>query len=159
MKRLGGQILIAAVGRLKTPHWKAAQDDYLGRLKRYTAARLVEVKDAVGRGDPDGVAAEREGRRLLEAGAGASRRIALHQAGKKLDSPGLARFLEKRLEVYGRLALFIGGPVGLSDEVLAASEETLSLSEMTLPHELARVLLLEQLYRAATILGGEKYHK
>lgn len=159
MKRLGGRILIAAVGRLKTPHWKAAQDDYLGRLKRYTAVRLVEVKDAVGRGEPDGVAAEREGRRLLEAGAGASRRIALHQAGKQLDSPGLARFLGQRLEVYGRLALFIGGPVGLSDEVLAVSEETLSLSEMTLPHELARVLLLEQLYRAATILGGEKYHK
>lgn len=159
MKRLGGQILIAAVGRLKTPHWEAAQDDYLGRLGRYTAARLVEVKDAVGRGEPDRVAADREGRLLLEASEGAGRRIALHRTGRRLDSPGLARFLERQVEVYGKLALLIGGPVGLSTEVLAASAEKLSLSGLTLPHELARVLLLEQLYRVATILGGEKYHK
>lgn len=159
MKRPGGQILIAAVGRLKTPHWKAAQDEYLGRLERYTSARLVEVKDAVGRGDPDKVAAAREGMLLLKASEGGGRRIALVSTGTSLDSPGLARFLEQRLQVYGKLALLIGGPVGLSPEALGACEENLSLSPLTLPHELARVLLLEQLYRAATILGGENYHK
>jgi 23S rRNA (pseudouridine1915-N3)-methyltransferase len=159
VKRLGGKILIAAVGRLKTPHWKTAQNEYLERLNRYTSARLVEVKDAVGRGDPDDVANRQEGRLLLEASKGAGRRIALDRGGRQLDSPGLASHLEKQLEVYGKLALLIGGPLGLSREALGACEERLSLSAMTLPHELARVLLLEQLYRAATILGGEKYHK
>jgi 23S rRNA (pseudouridine1915-N3)-methyltransferase len=159
VKRLGGQILIAAVGKLKTPHWKAAQEDYLGRLNRYTSARLVEVKDAVGRGDPDDVASRKEGRLLLEVSGDAGRRIALDQSGRQLDSPGLARHLEKQLEVYGKLTLLIGGPVGLSADTLKTCEEKLSLSSLTLPHELARVLLLEQLYRAATILGGEKYHK
>ncbi len=159
MKRLGGQILIAAVGKLKTAHWKSAQEEYLGRLNRYTSARLVEVRDAVGHGGPDGVAAEKEGRLLLEASEGTGRRIALDCTGQQLDSPGLARYLEKNLEVYGKLALLIGGPVGLSAETLEACDERLSLSLLTLPHELARVLLLEQLYRAATIVSGEKYHK
>ncbi len=159
MKRLGGQILIAAVGKLKTPHWKIAQEEYLGRLNRYTAARLVEVKDAVGRGRPDAVAADQEGRLLLEAGSGSARRIALDPGGRSLDSPGLARHLKKLVETYGKLALMIGGPVGLSPGVLGACEERLSLGPLTLPHEMARVVLLEQLYRAATILGGEKYHK
>ncbi len=159
VKKLGGQILIAAVGKLKTAHWKAAQEDYLGRLNRYTSARLVEVKDSVGRGDPDDVAAEKEGRLLLEASEGAGRRIALDGGGRQLDSPGLARFLEKQLEVYGKLALLIGGPVGHSSKTLDSCDDKLSLSLLTLPHELARVLLLEQLYRAATIVSGEKYHK
>lgn len=159
MKRLGGQILIAAVGKLKTPHWKAAQDEYLARLSRYTGARLVEVKDAVGRGDPDRVAAEKEGRLLLEATRGAGRRIALDGSGQTLDSPGLARYLEKQVDTFGRLALLIGGPVGLSAAVLEACKDRLALGSLTLPHELARVVLLEQLYRAATIINGEKYHK
>jgi len=159
VKRLGGQILIAAVGRIRTPYWKAAQEEYLGRLNRYTAARLVEVKDAVGRGGPDDVAAGKEGRLLLEASRGAGRRIALDGGGRQLDSPGLARFLEKQLAVYGKLALLVGGPVGLPAAALETCEERLSLSSLTLPHELARVLLLEQLYRAATIVSGEKYHK
>jgi 23S rRNA (pseudouridine1915-N3)-methyltransferase len=159
VKRLGGRILIAAVGRLKTAHWKAAQEEYLGRLNRYTAVQLHEVKDAVGRGDPDRVAAAREGRLLLKASDGAGRRIGLDKGGRVLDSPGLARHLVRRMETFGRLALLIGGPVGLSDEVLEACDECWSLGPMTLPHELARVVLLEQLYRAATIVNGEKYHK
>lgn len=159
MKRLGGQILIAAVGKLKTPHWKAAQEDYLARLNRYTGARLIEVKDAVGRGEPNRMAAAREGRRLLEATDGTGRRIALDRTGRILESPGLARYLEKQVDTFGKLALLIGGPVGLSPEALKACEDRLSLGSLTLPHELARVLLLEQLYRAATIINGEKYHK
>ena len=91
---------------------------------------------------------------------GDSRRlIALTPTGKLRSSPKLASWLQKRVEVYGRLALLIGGPLGFSDEVLAACDEQISLSPLTFPHELARILLLEQLYRACTILAGEQYHK
>lgn len=159
MKRLGGHILIAAVGKMKTPHWKAAQEEYLGRLNRYTSARLVEVKDAVGHGRPDRAAADEEGRLLLKATRSAGRRIALDRRGRTPDSPELARYLEKQVDTFGKLSLLIGGPVGLSRDVLETCEDSLSLGPLTLPHELARVVFLEQLYRAATIINGEKYHK
>ena len=99
------------------------------------------------------------GEALLAAAKEARRLIALTAGGKQMDSPGLADFLRKQIEVYGSLAFLIGGPVGLSPDVLAACDDALSLSLLTFPHELARVILLEQLYRAATIIGGEKYHK
>lgn len=158
MARLSGKIIIAAVGKLHSD-WRAAQQDYLARLRRYTDVTLVEVKDAVGQGAPDAVAMQREGEALLAAAKGARRVVALAATGKQLDSPGLAEYLRKQIEVYGSLAFIIGGPVGLSPQVLAACDDTLSLSPLTFPHELARVILLEQLYRAATIIGGEKYHK
>lgn len=128
-------------------------------MRRYTDVTLIEVKDVVGQGTPDGVAMQREGEALLAAAKDARRVIALTVTGKQMDIPQLAEFLRKQIEVYGSLAFLIGGPVGLSPDVLAACDETLSLSLLTYPHELARVVLLEQLYRAATIIGGEKYHK
>jgi len=157
--RLIGEIIIAAVGKLHGAYWRAAQQEYLARLRRYTDVTLIEVKDVVGRGTPDAVAMQREGEALLAAAKDARRLIALSATGRQMDSPGLADFLRKQIEVYGSLAFLIGGPVGLSPEVLAACADTLSLSPLTFPHELARVVLLEQLYRAATIIGGEKYHK
>ncbi|MBP6806203.1 MAG: 23S rRNA (pseudouridine(1915)-N(3))-methyltransferase RlmH, partial [Chloroflexi bacterium] len=76
-----------------------------------------------------------------------------------LTSPALAQFLQKQIEVHGRLAFLIGGPVGFSDDVLAAAHHQIALSPLTFTHELARVIFLEQLYRAFTILNGENYHK
>ncbi len=81
------------------------------------------------------------------------------ERGKERSSRQLAAFVRHRLETYGRLAFIVGGPLGLPDEMCGANCDLLSLSRLTLPHELARVLLLEQLYRAFTILGGEPYHK
>lgn len=158
MARLAGKIIIVAVGKLHSD-WRAAQQDYLARLRRYTDVTLVEVKDVVGQGAPDTVALQREGEALLAAAKGARRVIALSATGKQMDSLGLADFLRKQIDVYRSLAFVIGGPVGLSPQVLAACDDKLSLSPLTFPHELARVILLEQLYRAATIISGEKYHK
>ncbi len=155
---LAGKIILVAVGKLRG-EWRTAQQDYLTRLRRYTTVTLIEVKDVVGAGLPDSIAMRREGEALLMAAKDARRRIALSASGKLLDSVGLADFLHKQIEVYGSVAFLIGGPLGLAPEVLATCEETLSLSPLTFPHELARVILLEQLYRAATIIGGEKYHK
>jgi 23S rRNA (pseudouridine1915-N3)-methyltransferase len=157
--RLSGKIMIVAVGKLHGAYWRAAQQDYLARLRRYTDVTLVEVKDAIGRGAPDAVAIQREGESLLAAAKDTRRVIALTANGRQMDSPGLADFLRKQIEIYGSLAFLIGGPVGLAPEVLKICDDTLSLSPLTFPHELARVILLEQLYRAATIIAGEKYHK
>lgn len=159
MTRLSGKITIVAVGKLHSAHWRTAQQDYVARLRRYTHVEVIEVKDVVGRSIPDAIAMQREGEALLAAAKDARRIVALDATGKPLDSPQLADFLRQQIEVYGSIAFLIGGPVGLSPEVLAACDDQLSLSSLTFPHELARVILLEQLYRAATILSGEKYHK
>jgi 23S rRNA (pseudouridine1915-N3)-methyltransferase len=154
-----GQIIIAAVGRLKRREWQTAQGDYLKRLKRYSAVSVVEVKDSVGRGFPDAVAMEREGEALLKATSEARRRILLTPNGRELDSEGFAAHLQRQIELYGHLSFLIGGPLGFSQEVESAAEEGFSLSRLTFPHELARIMFLEQLYRAFTILRGEPYHK
>jgi 23S rRNA (pseudouridine1915-N3)-methyltransferase len=159
MIHMPGTLTIAAVGKLRTPHWLEAQMDYVERLQRYINVRLVEVRDVVGKGAPDHVAIQEEGQRLLGAGSEAHRVIALDEKGKHATSEGFSRYLQRRLEIYGHLAFLIGGPVGLSEEALEKSDEHLALSMMTLPHELARILLLEQLYRAMTILSGQSYHK
>ncbi|MFA5975105.1 MAG: 23S rRNA (pseudouridine(1915)-N(3))-methyltransferase RlmH [Elusimicrobiota bacterium] len=154
-----GLLRIAVVGKLRQAHWRSAQDIYVERLTRYTTLDVVEVKDWVGQGLPDARAAEKEGEALLQVSASARNRIALTPAGKSFTTPGLAQFLEKQIETFGSLAFFIGGPVGLSSAVLKACPTSLSLSPLTFPHELARVIWLEQLYRSFTILAGEKYHK
>ena len=159
MAKLSGQITVTTIGKIKAKHWRAAQDEYRKRLSRYTTLKLVEVKDAVGRGQPDAAAMAREGEALLKATANARRRIALTPTGKLLGSEAFARFVQKEVEEYGRIAFLIGGPLGFSPDVLDQCPVQISLSPLTFTHELARVILLEQLYRAATIVAGEKYHK
>ena len=157
--RLNGRLTIATVGKVKNRAWLVAQDDYVKRLGHYTTLDLIEVKDVVGRSIPDEVAMAREGEQLLQAVADSQRLIALTPTGKLRSSPSLATWLQKRVVDYGRIAFLIGGPLGFSDDVLAACHEEISLSPLTFTHELARILLLEQLYRACTILAGEQYHK
>ena len=159
MERLSGTITIAAVGKLKGLQFRFIQDDYLKRLKRYTKIELIEVKDVVGKGLPDQTAIDKEGKRLLKATESANRRIALVSTGRQLDSLELADFIRNQIGIYSHIALIIGGPLGLSNEVLNHCQETLSLSKLTFTHEMARVLLLEQLYRSGTIVAGESYHK
>ena len=159
MKKLGGEVRVIAVGRIRKSHWEAAQDDYVGRIGRYTKFRLVEVKDAVGKGMDDATAIQKEGEKLLKASHFASRRIALTPIGIQMTSPELGDYLQRQIQIYGKLAFLIGGPLGFSEEVLTQCEEQISLSSFTFPHELARVIWLEQLYRACTILGNEPYHK
>ena len=131
----------------------------VGRLRRYTDFQLVEVKDVVGRALPDAVAAAREGEQLLAAAPRGARLVLLTADGRHPSSPELAAWLQSQLEQVGTLAFLIGGPVGFDPATAAAAHERLSLSRLTFPHELARVVLLEQLYRAFTIIHGEPYHK
>jgi len=159
MLRATGHLTVTAVGRLRERHWQAAQEEYVRRLGRYTDFRLVEVRDAVGKALPDAAAAAREGEQLLAATPRGARIVLLAADGRLMDSPELAAWLRAHLEQHGTLAFLIGGPVGFDPTTAAAAHERLSLSRLTFPHELARVLLLEQLYRAFTILRGEPYHK
>lgn len=158
MPRAIGHITVATVGKLRERHWQAAQDEYARRLRNYTDFKLVEVKDAVGRSLPDSVALAREGEGLLASVRG-SRIILMSSTGKQFSSPELSAYLQGQLESYGDLAFLIGGPLGFDDVLVAAAHDQLSLSRMTFTHEMARIILLEQLYRAFTILNGEPYHK
>lgn len=159
MARLFGHITIVAVGRLRENHWQVAQADYVRRLGHYTDFRLLEVKDAVGKSMPESVALGREGEQLLAAVPRGARLVLMDAGGRQMSSPDLAAHLQTQLETYGDLAFVIGGPAGFDPSVVAAADDRLALSRMTFPHELARVVLLEQLYRAFTILRGEPYHR
>ncbi len=154
-----GHIHVIAVGKVQAHYWRAAQEEYVRRLAHYTDLQLQEVKDYVGRGLPDAAAMQKEGELLLQGAPESARLILLSPEGQQTNSPGLARFVEKQLQDYGRIAFLIGGPLGFSDEVVAASHFQLALSPLTFTHELARIILLEQLYRAFTIRNNEKYHK
>ena len=141
------EIEVLAVGKLKSPELRGLQAHYLKRLRLFTGVALTEIKDS----DP-----EREGQRLRQALARRSgRAVALAEEGERLTSTAMAEQLHSHT---GGWTFIIGGPHGLSADLKAACDARWSLSALTFPHELARILLLEQLYRAHTILRGTGYH-
>jgi len=150
---------IVAVGALKG--WAAnGADDYLKRLRRYFPAEIVEVREEdLNRLSPEEVLAT-EGRRLLKRLPTGAYAVALdRERGEPLASEKLARQLSSLgLSGKSHIAFVVGGPLGLSPEVLKRADALVSFGPITLPHALARVVLLEQLYRAAKIDRGEKYH-
>ena len=150
---------IVAVGALKG--WAAeGSQDYLRRLRRYFPVEVVVVpEEDMNHRSAEAVLAT-EGERLLRRLPARAHVVALdRERGKPLSSEELARKLDS-LGVSGRshVAFVLGGPLGLSSEVLGRADELLSFGPMTLPHALARIVLLEQLYRAVKIERGEKYH-
>jgi 23S rRNA (pseudouridine1915-N3)-methyltransferase len=154
------RISIVAVGRARGALGEAIAG-YEERLCRYVPFDAVEVREEPfrGRGDAARVRAEEGGRLLARVPSGAVV-VALHETGESWDSARLAAWIDGlRVRAAPGAAFLLGGAYGLSDEVLAAARHRLSLGAFTLPHELARLVLTEQLYRAGTILRGEPYHK
>lgn len=152
------RLRIAAVGRVKTKHFGDACHDYERRLRRYAKLDIVEVKDVRGRAPEQ--AKSREGELLLDAVPKGSKVIVLDETGKLMTSRGLASKIEADAQTgAGSWTLLIGGADGHSDAVRERADLVWSLSPLTLPHELARVVVLEQLYRAMTIRRGEAYHR
>lgn len=158
------KLLIAAVGGASDRGVAAAIAEYEERARRYFDLEVIELPSR-GRGSaPPGDPGERvrleEGEELLRRLPENLQRFALTRRGKGMSSRALATHLEK-LGTYGRpgAAFIIGGAWGLSEQVLASARYRLALSPMTLPHQLARLVLVEQLYRAGTIIRGEPYHK
>jgi 23S rRNA (pseudouridine1915-N3)-methyltransferase len=150
---------IVAVGRVRNAGLAAACEDYLRRAGRGLRITVREVREA-GRRAPTPAAARRlEGERLRAALPGGARAVALTRTGRQMGSAELAGLVRRWQEDARDVALLIGGADGLSDDLLARSELRLSLSRLTLPHELARLVVCEQLYRAVTILRGDPYHR
>jgi 23S rRNA (pseudouridine1915-N3)-methyltransferase len=150
-------IEIVAVGKLR-PYYREACDDYGRRLKRYATIREYEVREA-SRAPTAAVQRAEEAARLEVRIPEGSTLVALAREGMGWSSRELARQLERWLLQARTLALVIGGSHGLDPALMARAAARWSLGPLTFPHELARVIVLEQLYRAFTILRGEPYHK
>ena len=156
---------ILCVGRMKEKPYRQMADEYLKRLSRYGKYEEIEIPDLP---EPSGASSPaleekirvQEGEAILSRIRPGDRVIALTIPGRIRTSPELARHLED-LKTAGvsRFVFVIGGSLGLGKNVLARAEEEMSMSAMTFPHQLARVMLLEQLYRAEKIQAGERYHK
>lgn len=157
-------ILIISIGKLKEKYLKQGIEEYLKRLSSYAKVEVVELPDEKA---PENLSEaemqmvkEKEGIRILDRISDDTHVIALAIEGKQRSSEEFAANLD-RLATYGKskVAFVIGGSLGLSKEVMKRSNESLSFSKMTLPHQLMRLVLLEQVYRAFRINRNEPYHK
>lgn len=157
-------VVIIAVGKLREKPYREMADEYLKRLSRYGKYQEIEISDLPEREGASRAEGEklktREGEDILKRIRPEDRVIALTIPGRQRSSEELARELgEAKSRGQGRLVFVIGGSLGLGGNVLSRADGEMSMSRMTFPHQLARVLLLEQLYRAEKILAGERYHK
>ena len=155
--------VILCVGKMKEKPYREMADEYLKRLSRFGQFEEIEVPDLpenTGSSALEEQVKAREGETLRSRIRPGDRVIALTIPGKKTDSLGLARHLQElRVSGVSRIVFVIGGSLGLGNNLLARADEEMSMSPMTFPHQLARVMLLEQLYRAEKIIAGERYHK
>jgi 23S rRNA (pseudouridine1915-N3)-methyltransferase len=152
------RLRVLSVGRDRSGLYAPAVEEYARRIGRYGRFALEEVPEARrAAGTPK--ARDEEARSVLARVGERERVVALDERGREATSQELSRRLAGWLREGRDVTLVVGGPDGLGDAVRERAEETLALSRMTLAHRLARLVLLEQLYRAFTILRGEPYHK
>lgn len=152
-------IKLITVSHLKSGPWKELQDHYLKLLKSYTVLELIEVK-------PDKFSTPSERERVLKTEEEKIKKqipdgavvILLDVKGKTYTSEDFAQTIETWSDGGRTLCFIVGGPLGLSDNLKTQADHLLSLSPMTFPHDFARIMLLEQLYRASTITAGKTYH-
>jgi 23S rRNA (pseudouridine1915-N3)-methyltransferase len=158
------KIRVICVGKIKENFYTEAVEEYSKRLSRYCKLEIVELTDEK---TPDNASdtlnaqiKEKEGKRILGSLSDSDYVCALAIEGKMLDSVELSQFID-RLGIEGKssIAFVIGGSLGLSGEVLSRADMKLSFSKMTFPHQLMRVILLEQVYRSYRIMKNEPYHK
>ena len=154
---------IVCVGRLKEKYWRDAAAEYEKRLSRFGRLETIELPDL-----PEPVNSspaieaqlrQREGEAILSKLRQDDIVVSLCIDGRRLDSVELSAQLRRYGDTGRRVAFVIGGSLGLSPEVVARANMKLSFSPMTFPHQLARIMLLEQVYRACKIGAGERYHK
>lgn len=153
------KIIVAAVGKVRHPAIGPAVADYERRAARYWPLDVREVREESGRGTPPERVREREGARLLDVVGAGVHIVACDPGGKSMTSEQFSAWLQQARERSTDVCFAIGGAHGLSGEVLSAARMRLSLAPWTLSHEMARLVLAEQLYRAGTIVRREPYHK
>lgn len=155
---------ILVVGKIKEKFYRDAIDEYTKRLSKYCSIKIIEVNDEKTSENASeneiAIIKNKEGERLLKNIGEKDFCIALAIEGKQLDSVEFSRYIDNLL-VTGNstISFVIGGSLGLSDDVLRRANYKLSFSKMTFPHQLMRVVLLEQIYRAYRIMKNEPYHK
>jgi len=157
-------IRIICVGKLKEQFYTDAADEYTKRLSGYCRIETIEISEhrltENASASQIAIALEKEGAAIEAKIPAGAMTVALCVEGREMDSPGMSKFL---LDCAGRgtsrLCFIIGGSYGLHDRLKNDADIKLTMSKMTFPHNLARVILLEQLYRAFNIAGGGKYHK
>ncbi|MBR3767342.1 MAG: 23S rRNA (pseudouridine(1915)-N(3))-methyltransferase RlmH [Clostridia bacterium] len=157
-------VSIISVGKLKDAFFEMASNEYLKRLKSYAKVNIIEIKAGVLSENPKdseiNAVLEKEGEEIIKKIPPSAKVITLCIEGKLYSSEDLARLLgDTALSGISHIVFIIGGSYGLSEKVKSRSDIRLSMSKMTFPHRLARIMLLEQIYRGYKILGGEAYHK
>lgn len=154
------KIKFIVVGNTRSSFLKQGEAFYLERLRRYASTEWIEVKpQKVSKGWSREEILRVEGLSIEKKYLPDDHIIALDLKGKEYDSEGLAGLVQNLLQTPKRLCFVVGGPLGLSKKALDTAFDIISLSRMTLTHEMSRLILLEQIYRAHTIIKGEKYHK
>ena len=158
------QITILGVGKIKEAYLKDAIGEYLKRLKPFAKINVVEIAEEKSPAEPSLAQVkqikEAEGERILQAIPAGAYHIALALEGDNLSSPELAKKIDSiTLNGHSQLVFTIGGSWGLGDKVLSKADFLLSFGRMTFPHQLMRLILAEQVYRAYKISSGSAYHK
>jgi 23S rRNA (pseudouridine1915-N3)-methyltransferase len=153
------RLVVAVVGKARNPALGEAIRDYETRAARYWPLDVHEVREEKATGISLDRVKEREAARLAERIPARAQTVACESGGKSFSSVQFAEFLRKAREDDRDLAFLIGGAFGLGAGVTSASSMKISLAPWTLPHEIARLVLAEQIYRAGTIVRGEPYHK
>ncbi|MCG8604392.1 23S rRNA (pseudouridine(1915)-N(3))-methyltransferase RlmH [bacterium] len=155
------KIKIVSVGKTKQHHWQLAEKEFAQRISFYADLSQVSVKEAplVSLKNVD-LAMRAEAQELTKKIDRREFMVVLHPSGSAMTSETFADFFQQKMsQGQNQIVFVIGGSLGLDRELVQKANLKLSISQMTLPHELAKVVLLEQIYRAFTILRGEKYHK
>ena len=157
------QITVISVGTLKEGYLKDGVSEYKKRLSQYARVDEINLKEETIKNEDDVSEIKRaldsEGAKIIQSIPKDSYKIALCVEGKEYDSTALASLIGSAADSKGRICLIIGSSHGLSDSVKSECDSRLSLSKLTFPHQLMRVILFEALYRSFTILTGKKYHK
>lgn len=157
------QITVISVGTLKDGFLRDAVDEYKKKLSQYARVEEVNIKEEPIRNEDDKSEIARalscEGTKILSSVPKDCYKIAMCVEGREYDSPALARLVGDAADTKGRITLIIGSSHGLSEDVKRECDARLSLSKLTFPHQLMRVILMETLYRSFTILAGKRYHK
>ncbi|MCD8295527.1 MAG: 23S rRNA (pseudouridine(1915)-N(3))-methyltransferase RlmH [Clostridia bacterium] len=143
------KIYIVCVGKIKEEFYREAVQEYLKRLSRFAKVETVEI--------PENKTLEREGEGILRACKGHA--IALCIEGRKESSESFAQLIKKSCDKGEDITFIIGSSCGLAESVKAKADDRISFSDMTFPHQLMRVILAEQIYRAFMIISGGEYHK
>lgn len=156
-------VTIISVGTLKENYLKDAVSEYKKRLSQYAKVDEINIKEEKINNEDDKAeisrALDSEADKILAAIPKDSMKIALCVEGKSYDSPALARLIGQMVDERGKITLIIGSSHGLSERVKKECNVRLSVSALTFPHQLMRVILMETLYRSFTILAGKRYHK